>query len=83
MVSATVNHYRMRFYNNEKEILNLKTASISVPQVNNCIKIDEDFYTVIEVIPQFVTNKDINKYPHMEYIIKVEPSRRNSNEESY
>lgn len=78
-MKATINSYRLRFYEEEEELLNLKTTCIAIPQVNNCIKINENYFIVKEITPKFITNiKD--KYPYIEYIIKVEKSRRNDND---
>lgn len=70
MISATVNHYRLRFFNDkDEELMNLKTANIAVPEKDSLFFIDKVCYKVTNVVPNFVT--DPNKYPYMQYLITV------------
>lgn len=70
MISATVNFYRLKFFKDKEEIANIKTTSIEVPKENSSFVIDDTTYNIKEVIPHFIS--DTNKYPYMQYIIKIE-----------
>lgn len=69
MVKATVNSYRLRIFKDQEEIASLKTVAIPIPKENSIFIIDETNYTIEKVTTHLVS--DTNKYPYMEYIIKV------------
>lgn len=72
MISATINNYRLKFYNNKELILNIKTSSLKIPKENNLVTIDNNIYIVRNIEYIFYSNKDTNRYPSIEYKINIE-----------